>query len=151
MTNEAREVASTEAGRAIIAAAEAILADAAARDRTLLGARITAIGWATVDLERAERDIGEALGVELDTKPSPRERKLGATARTTHVFGDGPALTLLEPDTEGRLAGILARHGEGVAMVVVAAGYRTRRLVLTSAPGGRPPTAIVGRQPSASG
>jgi hypothetical protein len=146
-----RDAASTEAGRAILAAADALVVGAASRDRKLLGARITAIGWATVDLERAERELGEALGLPLDTRPWPREPKLGARARVARPFGNGPMLILMEPDAEGRLAAILARHGEGVAMVIVEAAYRTRRLVLTSGPGGRPPTALAGRPPSAAG
>jgi hypothetical protein len=33
-----------------------------------------------------------------------------------------PLLLILEPDTEGRLAASLARHGEGIAAIYVAAG-----------------------------
>ncbi|HLX35144.1 MAG TPA: hypothetical protein VKR30_07870 [Candidatus Limnocylindrales bacterium] len=141
----------SEAGRAIIGAAEAILADAVARDRSLDGGRIAAIAWATVDLDRAEQELGAALGVELAARPSARERKLGARVRSASPFADGPALLLLEPDTEGRLAAILARRGEGVALVVVEAGYRTRRLVVTSDRGGPPRRAPSDRLPSAGG
>jgi hypothetical protein len=137
-----------DARRTIEAAAVAILADAASRDQTLLGARIRSIGWATVDLERAERELGEALGVVLDSSPAPRDAELGARLRVARPFDEGPSLALMEPDTEGRLAAILARHGEGVALVIVDAGDRSRRLTVTSGPGGRPPTSLAARPPS---
>jgi len=151
MTTPAPGRASTEAGRSILAAAQAIVSEAGSRDAALVAARISSIGWATVDLERAERELGEALGVPLASTPAARERKLGATTRVSHPFGDGPSLILMEPDTEGRLAAILARHGEGVALVVVQAGYRTRRLVLTSVPDGRSRPPLVDRPPSGAG
>jgi hypothetical protein len=146
-----RSAAPSEARRTIEAAAEAILSDAASRDQELLGGRVRAIGWATVDLERAERELGEALGVVLDFRPAPRDRRLGARTRVGRPFGASPSLVLMEPDTEGRLAAILARHGEGVALVVVDVGSRSRRIVLTSGRGGRPPTALGDRPPSADG
>jgi hypothetical protein len=151
VTTQPSGPATTEAGRAILLAAEAIVMDAASRDRRLLGARIRAIGWATVDLARAERELGEALGLRLEARPHARERKLGARTWLARPFGDSPALLLMEPDTEGRLAAILARHGEGVAMVVVEADAGTRRLALTSGRGGRSPRAIGDRPPSAAG
>jgi hypothetical protein len=151
MTTQPPGPASTEAGRAILLAAEAILTDAASRDRRLLGARIRAIGWATVDLARAERELGEALGVRLEAKSHARERRLGARTWLARPFGDSPALLLMEPDTEGRLAAVLARHGEGVAMVVVEADSGTRRLALTSGRGGPSPQALGDRPPSAVG
>ena len=71
-------------------------------------------GWATVELDRAEREVGEAL---RDLGPwtaeaRPDEPLLGARCRLMRFQGDRD-LVLLEPSTEGRLAASLARHGEG--------------------------------------
>ncbi len=83
--------------------------------------RPVAVGWATVDLDRATAEL-RALGPFLPTSP---DLLLGATART----GPGgpaagapgrPSVVLLEPSTEGRLAAILARRGEGWAALYVA-------------------------------
>jgi hypothetical protein len=65
------------------------------------------IGWATVDLERtaAAWAAGDAL---------PDDPLLGARVRRVATVSD---LVLLEPSTEGRLAGALARHGEGPVAV----------------------------------
>lgn len=142
----------TEAEEAIRAAAAAIVqaAAAAADDPGLAGARVTAIYWATVELDRAERELGSALGESLDARPGPRDAALGATVRTSRRFWPPPEprLHLVEPDTEGRLAGLLARHGEGVLAVDVAVGGRTHRLEVTSDRGGRPPTGPSDRPPS---
>ena len=71
-------------------------------------------GWATVELDRAEGEVGEAL---RDLGPwtaesRPVEPLLGARCRLMRFPGDRDLL-LLEPSTEGRLAASLARHGEG--------------------------------------
>ena len=72
-----------------------------------------AIGWATVDAERA---AAEQSGIEfLPTEP---EEAMGARAwlgRTGAVD-----IVLLEPSTEGRLAAALARRGEGLAVLYLA-------------------------------
>ena len=63
-------------------------------------------------------------------------------------------LLLLEPDTEGRLAATIARHGEGVVAVYVRASGGADLVIvpaLTSARGGRPPTVLAARPPSATG
>lgn len=76
------------------------------------GAALIAVGWATVDLDRAA--TGLAGQAELDAsrlRPSPDDEALGAFARRLDL-PDG-VLLLLEPRTEGRLAAALARHGEG--------------------------------------
>lgn len=85
-----------------------------------LHARPLAVGWATVELDRATADLAVALRLP---GPEPfvavrRSDALGATARLAAGVGpDGGSLVVLEPDTEGRLAGSLARLGEGpVAM-----------------------------------
>ena len=89
-------------------------------------ARFLALGWATVDLERA---AARWPGVRWRT--APRDSLVGARAlvgRTgtpvepasaERVAGDGTTLVLLEPDAEGRLAAALARHGEGPAALYV--------------------------------
>lgn len=74
--------------------------------------RLIAVGWATVDLERAAADAG------LPTAELPADRLLGARAAR---LGESPIL-LLEPNTEGRMAAALARHGEGPIALYVAAG-----------------------------
>jgi hypothetical protein len=100
---------------ALLAAGEAIVAGIAARHPPLGGLPIVGVGWATVELDRAEEQLRTAgcSGWE----PATRDDHLGATARMCH--GPGPRVVLLEPDTEGRLAASLARFGEGVAAVYV--------------------------------
>jgi hypothetical protein len=108
-------------------------------------ARLFALGWATVDLDRA---AAASPGVRWTVVP--RDSLLGArgllgdpaaTAGGGEVPGPdvallllepdpvgevvpawrpGSRLLLLEPDTEGRIAAALARHGEGPAALYVA-------------------------------
>jgi len=73
-----------------------------------------AVGWATVDLERS---AGEIPGLTFGDPVG--EPALGARATRTGVGSID--LLLLEPSTEGRLAGWLARNGEGVAVLYVEA------------------------------
>lgn len=129
------------AATAIVDAALAIQRRAADADPSILAARLTAILWATVALDRAEAELGRALGTELRTRPAARDSRLGATVRTSRPFGPTPqpALWLVEPDTEGRLAALLARHGEGVVGVEIELAGRMRRVELTSDGGGRSP------------
>ncbi|HTK45038.1 MAG TPA: hypothetical protein VL749_06785 [Patescibacteria group bacterium] len=98
----------------LVAAAEAVRADAAVRDPWLRELPVVGIGWATVELERAARELG-TIGT---ITPAARDETLGAAARRTRL-GDRtrPAAVLLEPDTEGLLAAALARFGEGVRAV----------------------------------
>ncbi len=80
-------------------------------------ARPVAIGWATVETERAERELAEAFGPDLGPfGDAPNDIILGARCRTA---AGGPAgiVALIEPATEGRLAETLARLGEGPAVV----------------------------------
>lgn len=71
------------------------------------------VGWATVELDRAERELVAAAAT-----PTARvselagDAVLGATCRLLDL-GNGRELVLLEPSTEGPLAAALARHGEG--------------------------------------
>lgn len=66
---------------------------------------VAAIGWATVDLDRAATEMGG------DWAAAPDDRLMGASVRSS--VGRNPHVFLLEPETEGRLAGALARYGEG--------------------------------------
>jgi hypothetical protein len=91
---------------------------------------IAGIGWATVDLERAQRELDGLLAGDPDAPPllpwAPLERDatLGARAclRAPNVSGASPALVVLEPDTEGRLAASLVRFGEGVLVLYLGEG-----------------------------
>jgi hypothetical protein len=77
--------------------------------------RLIARIWATVDLDRAARDLG------LPVQPLAPEPHLGAAVGLVRPPGE-PPIALLEPDTEGRLAATLARHGEGLAGAYLMAG-----------------------------
>lgn len=84
--------------------------------------RAIALGWATVELERTTHELGAALGLppERFTLAAPTPT-LGAICRVARdALPSGLALVLLEPSTEGRLTGWLARHGEGPAAVWLA-------------------------------
>jgi len=98
----------------LVAAAAAIRAEAAERDPWLAELPVVGIGWATVELDRAARELA-ALGA---FGAAPRDANLGAAARRGRS-GDRsqPAVLLIEPDTEGPLAAALARFGEGVGAV----------------------------------
>lgn len=76
-----------------------------------------AIGWATVELDRAVADLAIELGtVPAAFLPAADSVALGACCRVAYgvLPGDRP-LAILEPRTEGRLAAFLARGGEGPA------------------------------------
>ena len=73
-----------------------------------------------------------------------RDALLGASVwRREPSPGSGarPALFVLEPDTEGRLAAVLARFGEGVAAAYLAGRGEQERIVPVNARWG--PYAIV--------
>jgi hypothetical protein len=67
-------------------------------------------GWATVELERAARDLGSGTAVQV--RDLPDDPLLGARCRVL-AAEKGGAILLLEPTTEGRIAASLARYGEG--------------------------------------
>jgi hypothetical protein len=98
----------------LVAAAEAVREEAAARDPWLAELPVAGIGWATVELDRA---AGELVAIGT-FGAAARDESLGAAARRSRL-GDRirPAAVILEPDTEGRLAATLARFGEGVHAV----------------------------------
>lgn len=106
----------------LFAAAEAIRAAATKRHAWLADRALVGIGWATVELDRAAREVGGGLPGAWVT--GPPDRLLGASTRLRSTGRDGVTLVLLEPDTEGRLAASLARFGEGVAAVYLAAERR---------------------------
>jgi hypothetical protein len=89
----------------------------------IAGARLLALGWATVDGERAA-----AMAAGMRWTAVPRDALVGARAllgdareigAATWGRWDAAAILLLEPDTEGRVAASLARHGEGPAVLYV--------------------------------
>lgn len=71
-------------------------------------------GWATVELERAEGQVRDLISVDLQFSDTQRSVLLGARCRRAST-PEGEWIVLMEPDTEGRLAGLLARQGEGWA------------------------------------
>ncbi|MBI2782357.1 MAG: hypothetical protein HYX55_11265 [Chloroflexi bacterium] len=106
-----------------------LLADAARirdavvrEDATLAALPLAAIGWATVEHERAERELEAALGPGAPWLPLDRDPALGARRWARAAVGRSPAVVILEPDTEGRLAASLARFGEAVATVYLGTG-----------------------------
>jgi hypothetical protein len=84
----------------------------------LAGHPIVALGWATVDIDAVRRRIEADAGFGA-FEAAPRDEHLGARS-VVHRPGEPsgvPIEVLLEPDTEGRLAASLARHGEGFAAI----------------------------------
>ena len=104
----------------------ATLADAvsAARDQLetafpgrAAGARPLAVGWGTVDSERAELELGDALGTTFGPfEDAPDDDLLGARCRTA-AGGPVGSIVVLEPVREWRLAASLARFDEGPVAV----------------------------------
>lgn len=85
--------------------------------------RPVAVGWATVDVARTAADLAAAGGGTV--RPAAPDGLLGATVAvvlpaahgTNPTPVSGPALVLLEPATEGRLAEALARWDEGASVL----------------------------------
>ena len=69
---------------------------------------VLAVIWATVDTERV------LAGIDLPADELPDDELLGASVRLIRPPDEAP-IALLEPRTDARLAGTLARHGEGPA------------------------------------
>jgi hypothetical protein len=76
---------------------------------------LVAIGWATVELDRAVVELARALGTDPAAfRPASASTVLGASCRiAVRLLDGGIDLAVLEPSTEGRLAAHLARQGEG--------------------------------------
>jgi hypothetical protein len=85
-----------------------------------LGLRLIAPGRATVDLDRAEAGVRDALHVRR-ISAADDDNVLGARCRIV-TTERGDAIVLLEPSTEGRLAAALARFGEQHVVDYVAGG-----------------------------
>jgi hypothetical protein len=85
--------------------------------------RPIAVGWATVDLDRAAAELVGGLDLRPEAFTAVDDSvALGARCRVAHGALPGEvAVVLLEPATEGRLAATLARHDEGPAAVWIAA------------------------------
>jgi hypothetical protein len=132
----------------LLAAAHALRTEAAGRDPWLLGLPIAGIGWATVELERAAAELDTAFdraGMPRPAwTPATRDELLGASAWTSNEWwptwgsDEPPAIAVLEPDTEGRLAAALARSGEGVAAIYLAPRPRDTAAARDASETGRP-------------
>jgi len=81
--------------------------------------RPQALGWATVELDRAASELARDLGFPVGAfRDAIGSEALGAHCRVVHgALPDGLSLAILEPATEGRLAATLARFGEGPVVV----------------------------------
>jgi hypothetical protein len=77
--------------------------------------RPLARGWATVDLDRAEAELDGSLAIPGSFRSAERSEALGARCRRGEAADGSGWIVLLEPDTEARIAGFLARRGEGWA------------------------------------
>ncbi len=89
----------------------------AALDLPDLSPRVVAIGWATVEADRAATELAPLLAPGDRFEIAADSETLGArcrVARAGQAHG-GLLIVLLEPATEGRVAGFLARSGEGWA------------------------------------
>jgi hypothetical protein len=78
-------------------------------------ARPLGIGWATVDLDRAEPELVDRIPGRPRFERAEDDSLLGARCRLARAAPGRPVWVLLEPATEGRLAAFLVRHGEGPA------------------------------------
>lgn len=76
---------------------------------------LAGVGWATVELDRAESELADWLaGQAADPDDDVSDAHLGARARVRDADGlPGDTMVLLEPTTEGRVAASLVRDGEG--------------------------------------
>jgi len=96
-------------------------------------------GWATVELDRAERDVvaGFASSGRTSARDVPDDSLLGARCRLLSFGAGEPELLLLEPATEGRIAASLARFGEGpVVAYLILAEEQFNELVRAAGPAG---------------
>lgn len=126
---------------------EATLGAALARLAAFVGpVQEMAVGWATVDLDRAEAEhTGRAGAAEpsgaaaagnstVPAVPAPDDTLLGARCRLLPTAHDGRQVVLLEPSTEGRLAASLARFGEGPVVLYLRIPARTLARLRVVAP-----------------
>ena len=113
------EIGAADAGEAADEAADRATDEATGRPavgeaiRANPTLRLAGVCWATVELDRAEAELGPWLGPATAPRDGT-EPHLGARTRARASRGlPGPVLVLAEPVTEGRLAASLARDGEG--------------------------------------
>ncbi len=85
-----------------------------------LAVRVVAVGWATVDLDRAWVELAPRSPAASALDAVLRDELLGARGRILGASAGGIRSILLEPATEGRLAASLAHRGEGPAVLYVA-------------------------------
>ena len=129
----------------LLGAAHQIRQQAALAESSLAALRLEAIGWATVDADRAREDLVAVVGRDATWHPVERDSLLGASAWRCEPPPDARvALVLLEPDTEGLLAAFLARFGEGIAAVYLV-GARGGDLVVPINPRWGPYAVVRGR------
>ena len=102
-----------------------------------------AIGWATVELDRAARELSHLLATGATFAPADASVILGASCRSAPAAEAGLWIALLEPDTEGRLAGMLARNGEGWVATWVPSGAAGGRALSAARPGPFGPERLV--------
>jgi hypothetical protein len=86
----------------------------------VLGARIIP-GWATVELDRADRELVLPKGWP-SAVPAADDIPLGARTRIARGADGSEAIVLLEPFTEGRLAASLVRFGESFVVEYLLVG-----------------------------
>jgi hypothetical protein len=79
---------------------------------------LAALGWATIDADRTTAATRSAADFSFTTLPD--DEQLGARVRGS--LERRPAMLVLEPATEGRLAATLVRGGEGPAALYLVAG-----------------------------
>jgi hypothetical protein len=124
----------------------AFAAEAVSSGRLPDGAgRLIAVGWATVEADRAIHELAHALGIDHTSfRAAAASPALGATCLIAPVpLPGGTALAVLEPATEGRIAAALARWDEGPVVAWYAAGALDAR----GAPGPFGPERLAGRDP----
>ncbi len=87
---------------------------------------VVAAGWATVELDRAARELAHLLAAGAVFGAAASSVILGARCRSGPARVPGLWIALLEPETEGPLAGTLARFGEGWAATWTLGGASAR-------------------------
>lgn len=96
-----------------------------------------AVGWATVELDRAAEELAHLLEPDAAFRDAPSSVLLGARCRVGSAAGQATLrIVLLEPDTEGRLAATLARSGEGWAATWEVEPSTTGRAAVSAARAG---------------
>ena len=130
-----------EAFRTAIATSAAAAADRDAAHR------LVAVGWATVESDRAIAELADALGVDASAfAPAAGSALLGSSAFVATRVLDGIVdVAVVEPLTEGRLAAHLARHGEGPTIAWLADDDIRGQAVGLDGPFG--PERLLARQP----